>query len=149
MNVGEQTGRVLLANLDDAVLGVAMVILPGQILNIIVPSGAVCCQHQRQTITTTTSSNVSVVSTYFFSLSTVSCPYSHSFIATCLSLASYPLPFVTVSFCSSHCSPSRQPVPRTSSSPGSLPPQHVIQPRTKRLPTGSVHSSSLLPTRER
>jgi len=65
---------------------------------------------------------------YFFSLSTVFCPYSHSFIATCLSFASCSLPFVTVSYYSSHCSPSRQLIPRTSPSPGSLPPQHVINP---------------------
>ena len=63
---------------------------------------------------------------YFFSLSTVFCPYSHSFIATCLSFASCSLPFVTVSYYSSHCSPSRQLIPHTSPSPGSLPPQHVI-----------------------
>ena len=63
---------------------------------------------------------------YFFSLSTVFCPYSHSSIATCLSFASCSLPFVTGSYYSSHCSPSRQLIPRTSPSPGSLPPQHVI-----------------------
>jgi len=37
----------------------------------------------------------------------VSCPYSHSFIATCPSLASCSFPFVTVSYCASHCSSSR------------------------------------------